>query len=166
MSTTNEAIKKAQEKAAEEKKQREAAQAAAAQAVASGPGKAAAGMASSVDAAVQNQTADPMAALQAQQQAGLEQIEKAGEEAAKYAESEEKRQRMLEGRMNADDYRQMAEEADRPKGGYKSNGIVRFADSSGKWIYAVNGYFIPENEDEEKILKHYVKTGVVEEPKD
>jgi hypothetical protein len=84
------------------------------------------------------------------------------QKAIKAYEGEQRRQRMLEGRPRDTDMAADQEDAGAPEGGYKSNGILRFVNALGNWVPAVNGYFVPANEEEKKILDHYVTTGVVE----
>lgn len=56
-----------------------------------------------------------------------------------------------------------------PEGGYKALRLKQFFLSSGKKVSPVNGYYVPNSQEEEDMLKDYVMRGdgmLVEAPKE
>jgi len=84
-------------------------------------------------------------------------------EAAAWADSEGRRQRMLAGRPQDSDLLHNEEEGAAPAGGYKAVSVFQIVMPNGSWFKAKNGYFVPETQEEEDQLKYYIDKGYVEE---
>ena len=56
-----------------------------------------------------------------------------------------------------------APEAEAPQGGYKALRLTRFAKGNGELVVAVDGYFVPKDEEEYDMLEYYVTHGMLVE---
>lgn len=113
---------------------------------------------------LQDDKDSPMYAAADQRAAGLAQLDKANEEAEKWAASEARRQRMLANRPQDSDLDHNEEDGAAPEGGWKATGIKQIAMPNGNWFKAVNGYFVPENEEQTEQLEYFASKGLVEKP--
>lgn len=93
-----------------------------------------------------------------------EEAERIEREAAAWADGEGRRQRMLAGRPQDTDLMHNEEDGPAPAGGFKAVGITQIAMPNGAWFKSVNGYFVPETEEQEKELDYYIRKGLVEKP--